>query len=46
MFYTSLCLLALGAGGVKGSLAALGADQFDEKDPKGTKALASYFNLM
>ncbi|KAL2238543.1 protein NRT1/ PTR FAMILY 4.6-like [Sesamum indicum] len=44
MFYTSLCVLALGCGGVKGSIAALGADQFDRKDLKGAKALASYFN--
>ncbi|KAL2507082.1 Protein NRT1/PTR FAMILY 4.6 [Forsythia ovata] len=44
MFYTSLCLLALGAGGVKGSIAALGADQFDHKNQKGAQGLASYFN--
>ncbi|KAM7513613.1 hypothetical protein LguiA_003196 [Lonicera macranthoides] len=44
MFYVSLCMLALGAGGVKGSLAALGADQFDRDDPKEAKSLASYFN--
>jgi len=44
MFYTSLCLLAVGAGGVKGSIAALGADQFDRTDEKGKKLLASYFN--
>ncbi|CAA2982613.1 NRT1 PTR FAMILY -like [Olea europaea subsp. europaea] len=44
MLYTSLCLLALGAGGVKGSIAALGADQFDHQDQKGTHGLASYFN--
>lgn len=40
----SLCLLAVGSGGVKGSLPALGADQFDRKDQKGEKLLASYFN--
>lgn len=45
-FYTSLCLLALGVGGVKGSLPALGADQFDPKDPKEAKGLASYFNWL
>nr|XP_027068798.1 protein NRT1/ PTR FAMILY 4.6-like [Coffea arabica] len=44
MFYASISLLALGGGGVKGSVAALGADQFDSKDPKGAKGLASYFN--
>ncbi|CAA2967991.1 Protein NRT1/ PTR FAMILY 4.6 [Olea europaea subsp. europaea] len=44
MLYTSLCLQALGAGGVKGSIAALGADQFDHKDQKGSQGLASYLN--
>lgn len=44
MFYTSLCILALGRGGVKGSIAALGADQFDRRDPEGAKGVASYFN--
>ena len=46
MFYTSLCLLALGIGGVRGSLTAFGADQFDEKDPIEAKALASFFNWL
>ncbi|KAL8555034.1 hypothetical protein ACS0TY_003004 [Phlomoides rotata] len=45
-FYTSLCLLALGVGGVKGSMPALGADQFDAKDPKEAKGLGSYFNWL
>ncbi|KZV14209.1 hypothetical protein F511_44202 [Dorcoceras hygrometricum] len=45
-FYTSLCFLALGIGGVKGSLPALGADQFDAKNPKEAKGLASYFNWL
>ncbi|KAK4424482.1 protein NRT1/ PTR FAMILY 4.6 [Sesamum alatum] len=45
-FYTSLCLLALGVGGVKGSLPALGADQFDPNDAKEAKGLASYFNWL
>ncbi|KAK6139479.1 hypothetical protein DH2020_026793 [Rehmannia glutinosa] len=45
-FYTSLCLLALGVGGVRGALPALGADQFDAKDPKEAKGLASYFNWL
>lgn len=44
MFYASLCILALGCGGVKGSVAALGADQFDRNEMKGAKGLASYFN--
>ncbi|KAG6682536.1 hypothetical protein I3842_13G147600 [Carya illinoinensis] len=44
MFYASLCLLVVGSSGVKGSLPALGADQFDRNDQKGEKLLASYFN--
>ncbi|KAH6836998.1 hypothetical protein C2S53_014241 [Perilla frutescens var. hirtella] len=44
MFYASLCILALGCGGVKGSVAALGADQFDRNDIGGAKGVASYFN--
>lgn len=46
MFYTSLSLLALGTGGVRGCMTALGADQFDEKDPIEAKALASFFNWL
>ncbi|CAA3027383.1 protein NRT1/ PTR FAMILY 4.6-like [Olea europaea var. sylvestris] len=46
MFSTSLWLWALGSGGVKGSLPALGADQFDQKDPEEAKGLASYFNWL
>lgn len=45
MFYTSLSLLALGTG-VRGCIAAFGADQFDEKDPIEAKALASFFNWL
>ncbi|KAK3035182.1 hypothetical protein RJ639_034570, partial [Escallonia herrerae] len=44
MFYSSLCLLGLGSGGVKGALPALGADQFDSKDPNGERGVASFFN--
>ena len=44
MFYFSLYLLALGSGGVRGSLPPLGADQFDRRDPKEAKALATFFN--
>lgn len=44
MFYGSLSILAIGTGGVKGALPALGADQFDSLDPKGAKQLGSYFN--
>ncbi|OMO53337.1 Proton-dependent oligopeptide transporter family [Corchorus capsularis] len=44
MFYGSLAVLALGTGGVKGALPALGADQFDPNDPKGAAQLATHFN--
>ncbi|KAE8700252.1 Early nodulin-like protein 18 [Hibiscus syriacus] len=44
MFYGSLLILSIGTGGVKGALPALGADQFDHKDPKEAKQLGSYFN--
>nr|XP_017216789.1 PREDICTED: protein NRT1/ PTR FAMILY 4.5-like [Daucus carota subsp. sativus] len=46
MFYVSLCLLALGSGGVRGSLPSLGADQFDSNDPKEAKLLGRYFNWL
>lgn len=46
MFYTSLALLALGSGGVRGALAAFGADQFDTTKPKELKAQSSYFNWL
>ena len=34
MFYTSIYMVALGYGGHQPTLATLGADQFDESDPK------------
>ncbi|XP_027161400.1 protein NRT1/ PTR FAMILY 4.5-like isoform X1 [Coffea eugenioides] len=46
MFYASLSLVAMGTGGVRGALPALGADQFNQKDPKESKALATYFNFL
>lgn len=46
MFYVSLVLLAVGTGGVRGALTALGGDQFDQKDPKEAKAMARYFNYL
>ncbi|XWS42268.1 hypothetical protein CRYUN_Cryun16bG0000400 [Craigia yunnanensis] len=46
MLYASLGLLALGSGGVKGALPALGGDQFDQKDPKEAKALGRFFNWL
>ncbi|KAJ8623588.1 hypothetical protein MRB53_032117 [Persea americana] len=46
MFYSSLCLLALGGGGVRGAFPSLGADQYDQSDPKERKQMASFFNFM
>ncbi|KAM0951277.1 putative proton-dependent oligopeptide transporter family, MFS transporter superfamily [Dioscorea sansibarensis] len=46
MFYASLSLLALGYGGVRGSLPALGAEQFDKNHPKEKEQLASFFNWL
>ncbi|KAF5739951.1 protein NRT1/ PTR FAMILY 4.5-like [Tripterygium wilfordii] len=46
MLYASLTLLALGSGGVRGALVALGADQFDKKDPEEAKGLATFFNWL
>lgn len=46
MFYASLSLLAIGTGGAKGNVAALGGDQFDKKDPKEAKDLSSFFNWL
>ncbi|KAF8038636.1 hypothetical protein BT93_B1234 [Corymbia citriodora subsp. variegata] len=45
-FYATLCLLALGYGGVRGAFPALGADQFDQTDPTGASALATFFNYL
>ncbi|TKY54346.1 NRT1/ PTR FAMILY 8.1 [Spatholobus suberectus] len=44
LFYTSIYLLALGGGGIRGCVPALGADQFDEEKPKERMQLASFFN--
>ncbi|XLR08333.1 hypothetical protein S83_036271 [Arachis hypogaea] len=44
LFYASIYLFAVGAGGIRGCVPALGADQFDNNDPKERKKLASFFN--
>ncbi|KAH7676236.1 Proton-dependent oligopeptide transporter family protein, partial [Dioscorea alata] len=46
IFYLSLCLLALGFGGIRGSYPALGGDQFDKNNPKEKKAVGSFFNWL
>ncbi|KAG5622049.1 hypothetical protein H5410_007267 [Solanum commersonii] len=45
LLYTSVYLMALGAGGIRGSIPALGADQFEQDDPKkSSKNISSFFN--
>ncbi|CAI8599195.1 unnamed protein product [Vicia faba] len=44
ILYTGLYLVALGTSGIKAALPALGADQFDDKDPKEASQLSSFFN--
>ncbi|XP_030446952.2 protein NRT1/ PTR FAMILY 4.5-like [Syzygium oleosum] len=44
ILYTGLYLIAFGTSGVKAALPSLGADQFDEKDPKEATQLSSFFN--
>lgn len=36
--------MAIGVEGIKGSLPALGAEQFDENTPKGRKQRSTFFN--
>nr|GEV20728.1 protein NRT1/ PTR FAMILY 4.6 [Tanacetum cinerariifolium] len=44
MLFLGLYLVALGVGGIKGSLPVHGADQFDENDIKGRKQRSTFFN--
>ncbi|CAD5197089.1 unnamed protein product [Musa acuminata subsp. malaccensis] len=46
LFHATLCLLAIGFGGTRGSFPALGADQFDKKNPKQKHQITTYFNFM
>ncbi|KAJ8538034.1 hypothetical protein K7X08_014574 [Anisodus acutangulus] len=46
ILYGGVYLIALGNSGVKAALPSLGADQFDEKDPKDAAILSSYFNWL
>ncbi|XP_062098815.1 protein NRT1/ PTR FAMILY 7.3-like [Humulus lupulus] len=43
LFYTSINLIALGNGAPEAALAAFGADQFDEEDPKERHSKASFY---
>ncbi|VVB09404.1 unnamed protein product [Arabis nemorensis] len=44
MLFVGLYLVALGVGGIKGSLPSHGAEQFDESTPKGRKQRSTFFN--
>ncbi|XP_043712537.1 protein NRT1/ PTR FAMILY 4.5-like [Telopea speciosissima] len=44
ILFSGLYLIALGTSGVKATLPSLGADQFDEKNPKEATFLSSFFN--
>ncbi|KAG2707279.1 hypothetical protein I3843_05G129200 [Carya illinoinensis] len=44
MLFLGLYLVALGVGGIKGSLPAHGAEQFDEDTPQGRKQRSTFFN--
>ncbi|TYH39779.1 hypothetical protein ES332_D12G200300v1 [Gossypium tomentosum] len=44
MLFMGLYLVALGIGGIKGSLPTHGAEQFDENTPQGRKQRSTFFN--
>ncbi|KAF3457856.1 hypothetical protein FNV43_RR02516 [Rhamnella rubrinervis] len=44
VFYGSLYILAVGTGGTKPNISTIGADQFDEFDPKEKAHKLSFFN--
>ncbi|XVF86007.1 hypothetical protein PTKIN_Ptkin17bG0166200 [Pterospermum kingtungense] len=44
MLFMGLYLVALGVGGIKGSLPTHGAEQFDENSPQGRKQRSTFFN--
>ncbi|KAJ4824043.1 hypothetical protein Tsubulata_007441 [Turnera subulata] len=44
ILFTGLYLIAFGTSGMKAALPSLGADQFDDKDPKEASQLSSFFN--
>lgn len=44
VFFTALYILAIGTGGMKPSISTMGADQFDEFDPKERAHKVSFFN--
>ncbi|KAF5176813.1 NRT1/ PTR FAMILY 5.2 [Thalictrum thalictroides] len=44
VFYTALYILAIGTGGTKPNISTIGADQFDEFEPKEKAQKLSFFN--
>lgn len=44
LLFIGLYLVALGVGGIKGSLPSHGAEQFDESIPQGRKQRSTFFN--
>ncbi|RHN78544.1 putative proton-dependent oligopeptide transporter family, major facilitator superfamily [Medicago truncatula] len=44
VFYTALYILAVGTGGTKPNISTIGADQFDDFDPKEKALKLSFFN--
>lgn len=44
MLFAGLYLVALGVGGIKGSLPVHGGEQFDETTPNGRKQRSTFFN--
>ncbi|KAL9325401.1 hypothetical protein ACSQ67_006046 [Phaseolus vulgaris] len=44
MLFCGLYLVALGIGGIKGSLPSHGAEQFDDSTPSGRKQRSTFFN--
>lgn len=46
LFYASISLIALGGGGIRGAIPALGADQFNYKKAEERKHIASFFNWL
>ncbi|KAF8029520.1 hypothetical protein BT93_E2049 [Corymbia citriodora subsp. variegata] len=46
ILFLGLYLLATGSAGMKASLPAHGADQFDERDPQEARQMSSFFNCL
>ncbi|XP_021732593.1 protein NRT1/ PTR FAMILY 5.1-like [Chenopodium quinoa] len=44
LFYTSLYIIAIGAGGTKPNISTFGANQFDDFDPNEKELKVSFFN--